>query len=153
MNRNDWVRGLCSVGTIPLGPYDPIIGVPINVLVGVVWIEAVASTSPNSPLDDSVSYTTVTEGWYKTVEHLRDRIHVALWNELMHPVRADDTITFIHASMWPGKPTENLLDTVREYWPRYADAYVSGTGSREHPPVPTLEPRDEHSEPWGRHDS
>lgn len=149
MNRNDWVRGLWANGGIPLGPIDPDSGVAVNALIGVVWIESEGSNAACNPLDteqpwpgatnyNSVgvkNYPSVSAGWAATLTTLHNGYYGELLNELMHPISADVTIAAIHASPWGSKPTETMLDNVRNNWPVYADAYVSGTGKTPAPPL------------------
>jgi hypothetical protein len=149
MNRNDWIRGLWANGGIPVGPIDADSGVAMNVLVGVTWIESEGSTAANNPLDttqpwpgstyyNSVgvrNYPSVSAGWAATLSTLKNGDYNSLLYELMHPINAEMTIAAIHASPWGSKPTETMLDNVRNNWVRYADAYVSGTGQSPSPPL------------------
>lgn len=150
MNRNDWIRTLWAQAGIPLGPNDPVAGVPINVLCGVVWIESEGSSARNNPLDTEQpwpgatnynsagvkNYVTTQDGWSATITTLFNGYYTALVHELRNPRSAEDTISFIYSSPWGSKPTDSLLNIVRDHWPLYADAYVSGTGQTPIPPPP-----------------
>jgi hypothetical protein len=151
MNRNDWIRGWYNTYGIPLGPNDPETGVPCNVVGGVCWIESEGSNAlcnpldteqpwPNSTFYNSVgvrNYQTVLDGWAASITTLRNGYYSNLLYVLMNPINADELVAAIHASPWGSKPTETMLDNVRNNWAAYANVFVSGTGSMPSPPPPT----------------
>lgn len=154
MNRDQWTQGLWANGGIPLGPIDADSGVAINRLVGVVWIESEGSAASCNPLDTEQpwpgstyynsagvrNYPSVSAGYGATLTTLFNGDYQNLVNELRNPINAEVTIAAIYGSPWGSKPTESLLNTVRENWPRYADAYVSGTGQSNIPTPPPIWP-------------